>query len=356
MKESRAKKITINDVARIAGVSKTTVSRVINNIPDGVSISTREQVKKVIAELGFVPSSPVRRIDIPHTKTIGVIICGIKNPFYHQMLNGIADIADANGYGIFICNTNSNRVKEQSYIVSLLEKQVDGIILQSCVSYMKDDFIKMIHEHPEIPIVLVDRVIRGFDSCDAVIVDNEVGGYDGTQFFLKHGHKNIVFLSGPSGANSVAERTQGYYRAMQEAMLTPVVLKGNLDSQSGYEMGLSILKNHPKTTAIFAANDIVALGCMKALLQNGVSIPEQMEILGFDDIETNQLMVPALSSMSQSAYIIGKKASELLLDKLKEPTLQKKDIIVRAKLTLRDSTSKDEYPKTDECGLPVHLP
>lgn len=342
MDRSQPKKPTINDVARVAGVSKTTVSRVINNLSDGVSAPTRERVKKVIAELGFVPSVAVRKLDRPHTKSIGVIIAGIKNPFYHRMLEGIEEIAWANGYNTFICNTNANKTKEQNYIESLLEKQVDGIVMQSCVSYMKEDFLEMIHRHSYIPIILMERVIRGFDSCGAVLVDNEAGGYDGTQFFLRHGHKNIVFLAGPSGINSVAERMHGYSRAMQEAKLTPVVLKGQLTSQNGHEMGLSILEHYPETTAIFAANDVIALGCMKALRQNGISIPGQIEILGFDDIDTCQLVVPALSSMSQSSYNIGKLAAELLIDSINHPEHKQKDVILRAKLILRDSTSNDE--------------
>ncbi len=338
MEKKEVRNITISDVARLANVSKATVSRVINNNPEGVSAATRERVKKIIYETGYIPNCAARSIAVPETKTIGIIIPDITNPFFPQVVKGIEDAAVKAGYAVFLCNSDGSQTKEQKYVTSLISKRVDGVILTSTVSNVKVDYIRSLVDDYDTPVILLDRTLRGIEYAGAVLMDNESGGYEATQFFIENGHKHIVFLSGPCNLNTAAERVEGYRMAMQDAKLTPIVLKGQFTAQSGYEMALAMLQRCPQTTAVFASNDVIALGCMRALIQNHISIPDDIEVMGFDDIDMCQLVTPTLSTMSQSGYSIGTQAMELMLDRLNNPTGQRRDIIVKAKMVLREST------------------
>lgn len=333
--------MTITDIAKLANVSKATVSRVLNNKPDGVSEATRERVKRIISEVGYIPNYAARSISLPETRTVGIIIPDVTNPFFAQIAKGIEDVAVKEGYAVFLCNSDGSRTKEEKYIASLINKRVDGVILTSSVSHMTEDFMHSQVEKYDIPVILLDRIIRGIEYAGSIVVDNETGSYESTRFFIKRGHTKIVFLSGPGNVNTAAERIQGYQKAMREAGFTVNIIRGQFTAESGYKMGLTMLQKYPCTTAVVASNDVIALGCMRALIQHNISVPGDIEVMGFDDIDMCQMVTPTLSTMSQSAYSMGSQAMDLLVDRLTTPTSRGCDIVVKAKMILRESTKKE---------------
>lgn len=334
--------LTINDIAKMAGVSKGTVSRVINNNPEGVSSETRNRILKLIEEVGYVPNRVARSITVSETKTIGLIIPDVQNPFFPQVVRGVEDCAMENGYTVFLCNSDSNIMKEQKYLYTFLEKRVDGIIINTCGEYKDRNLNKLIH-NSKIPIVLMDRKTKDLSEFPGVFVDNAQAALEGVSYLIRNGSRNIFYMGGEKGVYTAEERLKGYKDALKKAEIKfnkEYESFGDYNIQSGYERTMEFMKKYPEIDAVFAGSDIIAIGVLKALHELGISVPGQIEILGFDNIAMSEVVTPALSTVGQPIYDIGYRTAKKLISSIHEKQVKQEDEYLKTELVIRQSVRK----------------
>ncbi|MCL4385719.1 MAG: LacI family transcriptional regulator [Actinobacteria bacterium] len=331
--------ITIKDVAKKAGVSVGTVSNVINNI-DIVSESTKRKVFKAIKELNFKPNIIARSLSKGKTDNIAIIVPEINNPFFPELIRGITDFLETKGYYAIIINTDNNAEKEEIFINGLNSFLVSGIIIAPADSKGKD--FRVLSEL-KIPIVIVDRESDNLND-DTVIVNNHKGAYDAVNYLINCGHKIIIILCGSNHTKTAQNRYIGWRKAMEENNLfnDDYIYWGDFTIDSGYKMMDEVLKKFKKVDAVFASNDIIAIGAMQAIRENGLRIPEDISIIGFDDIYFSKLLSPPLTTIRQPVYEIGSMAAEILLKKI-EGKSELKNIcryVIDGELIIRDSVAK----------------
>lgn len=331
---------TINDVARLAGVSTTTVSHIINGTRF-VSDELKDRVDKAIVELGYRPNSLARGLRRGESKTIGLIVPDNSNPFFAEILRTIENIGHANGYSVILCNSDSDVEKEASYTELLYAKQVDGIVFVTT-----NNSIEHLQQlsHSGIPFVVVDRDLHIKDN-DVILVDNFKGGYEATQYLIQLGHKRIACITGPSRLTPSADRVGGYRKALKDAGIqidADCIVPGDFQVEGGESamQQLLALKNVP--TAVFACNDMMALGAMRALRKAGLSAPNDMSLIGFDNIALTSVVSPALTTVAQPMFEIAKSSFESLITRMQEKTsaLPARKIILPTKLIIRESCKK----------------
>jgi len=327
---------TIRDVARLAGVAPITVSRVINN-NDYASKETRLRVLQAIEQLGYVPNSLSQSFRWKQTGLLALLVTDITNPFWTTVARGIEDAVSDAGFNVILCNTDENAEEVERYLRVLLAKQIDGVFIVPASS--DSEQIKAL-KRQGIPAIVLDRRLPEL-LLDAVRCDSEQGAYLVTQYLLSLGHHRIALINGPAGLSTVEDRLEGYLRAFAEANLTPcseLIFNGHFTFESGEELATRALSITPPPTAIFAANNFLALGSIKALRERGMQIPADISLAGFDDLPFTQLIEPALTVATQPAYEMGRKAVELLLARLAK-TLpdQPQEIILPTGLIIRQS-------------------
>lgn len=328
---------TIHDVAKRAGVAPITVSRVINN-SGYFSDEIRERVQRAVSELGYVPNLLARSLRSKRTNTLALILTDITNPFFTTLARGVEDVASDADFTVIFCNTDESEVEEARYLQVLLQKQVDGFLLVPAQS--KAGAVEMIRQHGE-PVVILDRRIPKSD-VDIVRCDSEGGAYDLTRLLVSLGHRQIAVLSGPRGVSTAEDRVAGYRRALQEAQI-PVndntIFFGEFNQEGGYENARRALSLYPRPTAIFAANNFIAIGAMKALQDAGLEVPEDISLVGFDDLPPAMISFPFFTVVSQPAYEMGRQATQLLLDRLSGQNLEGyREIILPTQMTIRRSS------------------
>jgi LacI family transcriptional regulator len=325
-------KATISDVASRANVSKATVSRVLNHNPQ-VKKEIRERVLKAIDELGYRPSAIARNLATKRTNMIGLILPDITNPYFPVLARGIEDAAHRLGYSLFISNTDNDPQLERKYIYDMVEQQVGGIVL---ISSSLDDQTMLELAHLDIPIVLCDRLIPGA-PFNAVLIDDFRAAYEAVTYLIGQGHVRIAHLAGPNNIHSAESRKRGYLQAMQDAGLTPFVSVGEFNFESGVQQTAFVLEEF-NPTALFASNDLLALGAIQEIRRRGIRIPENIAIIGCDDISFSRMSRPTLSTISIPAYQIGVTAGEILDQLVKGVKVGPKNFIIEHKLILREST------------------
>lgn len=303
---------TIQDVADRAGVSITTVSRVLNDTGYPMRPETKRRVLEAIDALDFRPSPLARGLLGKSTRTIGLIIPDISNPYYPLLSRGVEDVASEKDYTVIFCNTDRSLAKLRGYLDMLREKQADGIIFAG--GGMDSEGAPLPLEEIRGPVVLVGRHRWPFPS---VQVDNTSAAYEATSHLIGLGHRQIGFLSGPTTLTSARDRLKGYRQAMEvlgAGVQEALVREGDFGSESGYQAGLSLLSAAGiRPTALFAANDQMALGAMAAAFDLGVRVPEQLAVVGFDNIPTGRYVRPSLTTISLPTYEMGASAARLLL-------------------------------------------
>ena len=344
---------TINDVAKHAGVSPVTVSRVINN-SGSVSAGTREKVERAIEELGYVPSVMARSLRSKRTRTLALIVSDVTNPFWTTIARGVEDAAQSRDYSVFLYNTDENPLKQQRCIDVVVAQRVDGVII---APYDSDTQNLAKLRQRNVPTVVVDRRIEGWE-VDSVYGDSISGAKALVQHLISLGHERIAILAGPKNTSTAEDRITGYRMALAEAgiPIDPRLIKrGEYRIASGEELTDQVLGEGLNPTAIFAANNALAMGVIQALGERGLRVPQDVALVCFDDLPYVSRLFPFLTAAVQPAYDMGMNAAQLLLSRLdSEVSLQPRHVVLPTRLVVRHScgsTLQDNDHRT--LSLPV---
>lgn len=329
----------MHDIARHAKVSLGTVSNVING-----NVRVRDPLKRrvlqAVAELGYQPSQLARGLRRDSSNMIGMIIPDVTNPFFPAIVRAAEDIAYSNIYRLVLCNSDNDPDKEASYLNELQSYLPAGLLLIPAVeSRLKQPPVR---NGRQTPTVCIDRKPQGWKG-DVVKTGNEAGAYSAVHHLIDHGHSRIGMLAGPSHLANAKERLKGFRRALKEAGVeipTSYVQTGNLDRQSGFEAALRVLRLPLRPTAIFAANDLMAMGALLAVRELGLHCPEDVSVVGFDNLDVVELLMPPLTTVQQPAYKLGATAAELLLQRIAGVTGPAREIVLDTELVRRASVSR----------------
>lgn len=327
---------TIKDVAALAGISYTTVSHVLNKTRP-VSEQVRLKVEAAIAQLDYVPSAVARSLKAKTTATIGLLVPNSLNPYFAELARGIEDYCERNNYCVILCNSDDDPDKQRSYLRVLLEKRVDGLIVTSTGG---DDSFAGGLAAVRTPMVIVDRGIAGVEA-DLVRIDHEEGAYLATQHLLELGHRAIAFIGGPADTSVAQMRLAGYRRALEQASVQVPerwVVESDFTSTGGYQAAASLLEKD-RPSAIFAGNDLLGIGVLRAAAERNIRVPSELSVIGFDDIQMSRYVYPALTTVGQSILQLGETAAEMLLNRIATPLLAVDRRIVTPSIVLRESTA-----------------
>lgn len=338
---------TMEDIGRKAGVSASTVSRVINNsVP--VDPATEERVRAAIEELGYRPNLLARSFRRRVTHTIGLLVPDNSNPFFAEMARMIEDAGFRDGYNVILCNSDLSEEKQSVYLDVLLAKRVDGIILVSSGLVPGTGQSEPIHRVLEagIPCVVVDRDL-GELPVDQVLVDNDQGGYLAGRHLIGLGHRRVACLVGPSDLTPSAGRFAGFRRALAEmpGIDGPVATVGSNGRFDGGEAAIrELLEQGTRFTALFAFNDLVAIGAHGALRRAGLRVPEDVSIVGFDDVPFASAVYPSITTVAQPIAEMGRLSVRLLLDRIADGQAPCARIVLPTTLVERESCGPPAAP------------
>lgn len=330
-------KLTIKDIAREAGVSITTVSRVLNNKEEGMSQKTREKVLRLMEEVNYQPNKLARGLVTKRSNMLGLIVPNISNPFFPELCRGAEDEANKRNYSLIICNSDDQSQKEENYLRLLQEQQVDGILLSSKNRLSKTSKNQL--QSGKIPYVLFDRGEEATNQS-GVFLDNKRGGYLAGKHLTDLGHIQIACMTGPTEIQNSQQRLSGFQRALMEVTveLPPSsILVGDFQMDTAYRIAKRFLQNNT-VTAIFASNDLMACGIYQAAHELGIQIPDQLSIVGFDDISLVTALIPKLTTVRQDTYEMGRKAIELLINQIENKSSE--GVVFEPTLIVRESTKQ----------------
>ncbi|WP_346114370.1 LacI family DNA-binding transcriptional regulator [Nonomuraea maheshkhaliensis] len=329
--------VSIKDVAAHAGVSPGTVSNVLNR-PGKVAPATRERVEAAIDELGFVRHGSASTLRAGHSRTIGLSVIDIGNPFFTEVAAGVEDVASELGYAVILGNSAGSVDKEDRNLRVLAEHRVRGVLITP--SGEDPARLDRLRGHG-ISVVLVDHPAHRPDQC-AVAVDDVAGGRAAVAHLLARGARSVAYVTGPLTIRQCVERREGAKAALGAAGLDPgdlVVAEAATMSATAGEKAAADLIAKGLPEAVFCANDLLALGVLRALLRSGVRVPEDVALIGYDDIDFAAASTVSLSSMRQPTYQLGRIATELLLDECANPeTHAHQHIMFQPELVAREST------------------
>src|SRR5882757_5291967 len=329
----------MHEIAKMAGVSLGTVSHVLNNTAK-VREPKRTRVLEAVQAAGYQPSQLARGLRRDTTNMIGMIIPDITNPFFPAVVRGAEDVAFSNGYRLILCNTDNDHSKELIHLNELRTYLPAGlIVIPSNFSDLTAQAES--YRHAGTGVVCIDRLPK-FWSGDSVTADNKTGTYNATRHLIQLGHTRLATITGPLHLTNAKERLEGFKRAMKEAKLPlapEYIQETGFDKQGGYSKTHVLLRLIPTPTAIFAGNDMIALGALLAVRESGLRCPEDVSIIGFDDLDLCETTNPSLSSVSQSGYQLGTTAARLLLDRREGDTSPAKHIVLETLLNLRNSVA-----------------
>lgn len=332
MKSSDA--VNLEDVAQRTGVSPSTVSRAINR-PEKVKTETRERIHKAIRALGYRPSRVARRLRSPsgHAYILGLIIPDIQNPFYAEVARGVEDVAYDEGYAVILCSSDENAEREQFYLEVLRSESADGVIVaphDSSVSFGAD---------AALPVVCFDRR-PPTSSVDAVVANNRQGAYDLTAHLVRQGHRRVGIACGPLSLSTSTQRLAGYRSALTDAGLAhdeELVYSGAPKPGTGRRAAEALMSLSDPPTALFAANNQLALGVLEFASKRGLRIPDDVAVVGFDDAPWASLLAAPLTTIRQPSYEMGRRAAEMLFQRIADPAREAALITLQTSLVIRQS-------------------
>lgn len=327
---------TMKDVARKAGVSTSTVSHVINNnrfVSDGV----REKVELAIRELNYAPSALARSLKINQTHTIGMLLTASSNPFYAEVVRGVEDSCYERGYSLILCNTAGDEERMNRSLETLLQKRVDGLLIMCTESHLPSADI--LNRYPSIPAVMMDWA--PFEERGDIIQDNALlGGELATQHLIDSGYTRIACIAGPLDKTPARMRLEGYQNAMAKnglPILPGYVVNGDFEFQGGYNAMIELLALDTPPQAVFTSNDAMAVGVYHALFQEGLTIPHDVAVMGYDDIELARYLSPPLTTVHQPKDELGELAIDTLIHRLSDPDASPQTLVLTPELVIRGS-------------------
>ncbi len=307
---------TIKDIAHKAGVAPSVVSRALNN-KYGVKDSTKNLIIKLAQEMNYYPNTAARSLVTRKTETIGIMMADISEPFYSQLIKGMEYIANQTGYALIFSNSYET-VEHNRVLQKMINAQrVDGLIIVGSNIQEKNFSLALLEQ--EIPFVLVERNFSD-PRVNCIWVDNVEGAYLATKHLVEKGHRKIAHITGNLYYQVALDRLEGYKKALYESGIDyseELVVSGNFVGQGGYETMNDILRHHPQCTAVFVASDAMAYGALQAINEAGLNAPDDIAIIGFDDLDFSSLTNPPLTTIRQPRYEMGQKAMELLTDILR---------------------------------------
>jgi LacI family transcriptional regulator, repressor for deo operon, udp, cdd, tsx, nupC, and nupG len=324
----------MRDVAKLANVSPATVSRVIRH-PNLVSKETREKVLVVIKELNYQPHMIASQFRTRKTKTILVVIPDIRDPFFSQVLRGIEYTASYYGYKVLLGDTGNNLDKERQFIDFLFQKQVDGIILLTA----RLDISNLQQISAQFPMVLACEYLDGLE-VPMVSIDNVSSARKMTEHLIQLGHIRIAHITGPMDVVLSRDRLRGFQQAMMihELTIPPAYIQeGNYGLKSGYSQMIKLLALEELPTAVFTFNDEMAMGAIKAIKDYGMKVPDDIAVVGFDNLEISAVFEPGITTIQQPKYEIGEQAMDLLIKLINGVLLSKKKFVLQDELIVRES-------------------
>lgn len=330
----------IKDVARQAGVSVGTVSNVINR-PEAVLPETRARVLAAIEELGYVRSESARQLRAGRSRIMALLVLDMGNPFFVDVARGAERAAREAGLGVMVCNSGQSPAEEAEYLGLFAEQRVCGVLVTPADATGRN--LEAFSRH-HIPFVLVDRVASSPDHC-AVSVDDVRGGSLAVGHLLTAGHRSVAYVSGPGDLHQIRNRREGALSALDRAGLGPEALveipSDRLDVAAGRDAGVRLLGLVPRPTAVFCANDLLALGVLQSLYAAGVRVPQDIAIVGYDDIEFAAAAAVPLTSVRQPAVVMGRMAADLLLQEAddEDGTHEHRSVVLQPELVVRASSA-----------------
>lgn len=333
------RKPTQYDVARAAGVSQTTVSLVLNNPETSVvPLETRQKIFAAVHSLGYVVNSTARMLRTSRTYTLAAIIPMITNPFYPAFVSGIQETAEAHGYDVITYNTHSSASREMRFLESVQQGRVDGVIGVFFYTSARD-LLRLLEKG--IPVVRLE-VRRHADvewPLDNIFVDNRAAAFDAVTYLVQRGYRRVAMITGSDGPRNA--RREGYLQALSSCSpaLDPIIQEvDSYNEQSGFEGMRQLLAASPHPAAVFAANDLMAIGAINAIRKAGLRIPQDIAVVGFDDIPAAQQITPALTTIFQDQEGMGRRAAELLIERLEGiAPVQGQEIEMPYRLIIRES-------------------
>ncbi len=328
--------VNIKMVAKEAGVSVATVSRVLNH-PETVSEDTKKHVLSIMKQLSYTPNSLARGLALNKSNTIALLIPNILNPKHMEIAKGVEDVAHQKKYNILLCNTEGKKDKEKEYINILINRKVDGIIFSNCL--LSDNEIQELASQ-KAPVVLIGKKTR--NDINVVYTDYYSGAYEATTHLVELGYKRIAHITGPRWQDENIDKEKGYEKALQDNNL-PVhkkyIIAGDNDINGGYLAAKKLMRMSEPPEAIFAANDLMAIATLDAARASGFKVPENIAVVGFDNISMSALVEPKLTTVSQPIYKMGLLAARLLFDNIEYESQDyvPQSIFLQTKLKIRES-------------------
>jgi LacI family transcriptional regulator len=326
---------TIRDVAALAGVSATTVSHVLNGTRR-VEPATVDRVQAAIEQLNYRPNALAASMRGGSTRTVGIVVPDIANPFFADLGRAVEDATFERGYSAFLCNSDGDEAKEALYLDTLLRRQVDGVLLVSAGG-SADQLRGILDNGP--PVVIVDRELEGL-AASQVMVDNQLGGRLAAEYLTDLGHQHIGVIAGPPSVRPSARRLDGLREALAEVgvEIPPErVVRSDYRSAGGKAAITELLTRDARITALFAENDLMAIGAMGAAQAAGLRVPEDLTIIGFDDIRFSEMVTPALTTVAQPVTEIATTAIELLFERLLDASAPPRQVVLPVSLIVRAS-------------------
>ncbi|QHS23047.1 catabolite control protein A [Virgibacillus sp. MSP4-1] len=328
--------VTIYDVAREANVSMATVSRVVNGNPN-VKPATRTKVLNAIESLGYRPNAVARGLASKKTTTVGVIIPDISSIFFAELARGIEDIATMYKYNIILSNSDQNKNKELHLINTMLGKQVDGIVFMG--GDITEDHIKEFQSAP-VPVVLA-ATIDPTNTVPSVNINYDQAAFEAISRLIENGNRSIGFVSGPLDTAMNNQKMEGYKRALQKGGLEvdeDLIFRGDYTYQSGHDGFTRLIEQDKQPSAVFVASDEMALGVVHGAQDKGYNVPDDIEVVGFDNTRLATMVRPTLSTVIQPMYDIGAVSMRLLTKFMNEETVDEQNVILPHRLIERNST------------------
>lgn len=326
---------TIYDVARRSGVSPATVSRVLSGRRN-VDPELSKKVQAAVVELGYRPNGVARNLRRASTRLWAVVISDIENPFFTSLVRGLEDVAQTEGYSVVLCNSDEDPTKEAAYVSAVLTEQMAGVVISPSGT---PDGVRQLHEAGT-PMVLIDRHLDGVE-VDTVLVDNEYGATEACRHLVDGGYTRIACITGPRRVSTAMDRLAGYRAALRGAGIRydkDLVRHADFREAGGLAAMESLLELPEPPEALFVANNLMTVGALECLAKRGLRAPDDIAVVGFDDIPWADLVVPSLTTVAQPTYELGRTAGQLLKDRIATPSRPPSLVTLRTELHIRASS------------------